>query len=340
MTTLVVLGAGASRGASFPIGTSVDCLPPLNADFFTQLQRITSDKHSRIIKRVVQDVVRLFGANFSLTLEDYFTQLEFLNRTIGLVGRNPDFRQEGLATQRQNLMAALAAVLEASTDRAIKEGGCLFHARLVQALGMQDTIVSFNYDCLIDDALRRHGDNKWNARWGYHFPLATHDVVGGEHWDPDLPARSRSNCVALLKPHGSLNWQVSESQVRLKQRLHAQRGVPMFTIIPPGWHKGVEDSDVFGWIWREAARRIRSADVIVIVGFSFVATDLQAESLFRLALRKSGPLKRLVIVNPSGETRYRIRSIFEVPLATGNVLVRQFETFGDFVDSLPAGVRR
>jgi hypothetical protein len=115
--------------------------------------------------------------------------------------------------------------------------------------------------------------------------------------------------------------------------------VPNFTIIPPGWHKGVEESDVFGWIWREAARRIRSADIIAIIGFSFVATDLQAESLFRLALRRRGPLKRLVIVNPSGDTRHRIRSIFEVPLATGDVLVRQFDTFADFVGTLPASVR-
>jgi hypothetical protein len=41
-----VLGAGATRGASF-VGLGQDpCLPPLDADFFVQLQRIESDKHA------------------------------------------------------------------------------------------------------------------------------------------------------------------------------------------------------------------------------------------------------------------------------------------------------
>jgi hypothetical protein len=71
MSTLIVLGAGASRGAKLPEGVDVQCQPPLNADFFMQLQRITASKHQSNIHRVVDDVIELFGANFSLTLEDY-----------------------------------------------------------------------------------------------------------------------------------------------------------------------------------------------------------------------------------------------------------------------------
>src|SRR5206468_3056679 len=42
---VVVLGAGATRGAEFVVAPNdkaalLRCLPPLNADFFTQLQRI------------------------------------------------------------------------------------------------------------------------------------------------------------------------------------------------------------------------------------------------------------------------------------------------------------
>ena len=79
---VILLGAGATLGSIFP-GFTPECRPPLNADFFTQLQRITS-KHQKLIRQVMSDVVGLFGSNFSLTLEEYFTQLEFLAEAVEL----------------------------------------------------------------------------------------------------------------------------------------------------------------------------------------------------------------------------------------------------------------
>lgn len=37
------------------------CLPPLNTDFFTQLQRITAAKHERDVANVLEDVLTLRG---------------------------------------------------------------------------------------------------------------------------------------------------------------------------------------------------------------------------------------------------------------------------------------
>jgi hypothetical protein len=34
-----------------------------------------------------------------------------------------------------------------------------------------EEVISFNYDCLIDETLRRSGAGKWNARYGYGFNL-------------------------------------------------------------------------------------------------------------------------------------------------------------------------
>ncbi len=76
-STVVVLGAGATRGAQFVHDDNPPmCLPPLNTDFFTQLQRITAAKHERDVANVLDDVLTLYGPNFTLTLEQYFTQLE------------------------------------------------------------------------------------------------------------------------------------------------------------------------------------------------------------------------------------------------------------------------
>ena len=70
----MVPGAGASRGASTSVGRL--CQLPLNADFFTQLQRIANPKHQKKVVSIVGDMVGLFGPSFSLTMEEYFTQLE------------------------------------------------------------------------------------------------------------------------------------------------------------------------------------------------------------------------------------------------------------------------
>ena len=75
---LLLIGAGATRGAS--LGYRGECEPPLNRDFFQQLQRITA-KHTGFARAVMNDVVQLFGHVRELTLEDYFTQLEFLIAT-------------------------------------------------------------------------------------------------------------------------------------------------------------------------------------------------------------------------------------------------------------------
>ena len=76
---VVVLGAGATRGAEFvdsPDGQA--CVPPLNADFFTQLQRVQADNLQPDVDAVMRDVIESFGANFNLTLEEYFTHIEAL----------------------------------------------------------------------------------------------------------------------------------------------------------------------------------------------------------------------------------------------------------------------
>lgn len=166
---VVILGAGATLGAKFAEQANVR--PPLNTDFFTQLQR-TGGKHLPAVKAVIDDVIELFGSNFSLTLEDYFSQLESMIDATRFAPRRVA-KQEGakFRAKRNRLMSALSAVLEASTDEAIRAGnGCARHQTFVKHLRARDTVISFNYDCVMDDALRRVGDGKWTARYGYAFP--------------------------------------------------------------------------------------------------------------------------------------------------------------------------
>jgi hypothetical protein len=316
------------------------CDPPLNADFFTQLQRITRPPRRRaLVESVIKDVVGLFGSNFSLTLEDYFTQLEFLAAALTLSTASGGLTASELRENRDRLLAAVSLVLEVSTDAAIRSsGGCERHQRLVEHLRAKDTVISFNYDCVLDHALRQSANGRWSAKYGYTLPRPDR-ITGHQFWDAVPAAPTSTTTAYLLKLHGSLNWQLPavsdpDGEIKLKQRLHTQRGVPKFTIIPPVWNKAVGTDPIFKTLWTNAERAIRSARHVAVVGFSFVPTDLPVESLFRVALVKAAPLKTLVIANPSREHRRRVREVFAKSLERGTV-VRQYDGFDDFVSAMP-----
>lgn len=208
--------------------------------------------------------------------------------------------------------------------------------KLVQNLNAKDTVISFNYDCVLDHALRKHGAGKWATRHGYTFPSA-YALEGAAAWDADPPATASTRSIHLLKLHGSINWQLppegSAKPIKIKRRLHSQRGTPEFTVIPPVWNKNATNDPIFKELWRNAERAVRLAKHIAVVGFSFTPTDLHVESLFRVALA-GGNLRTLVIANPSSDDRRRIRTVFAKALEK-KVIVRQYDDFGQFVDAYP-----
>ena len=339
---VIVLGAGATRGAT----TSTRVVrPPLNADFFTQVQRITEEKHTQNVSEVMADVVRLFGPNFSVTMEEYFTHLESLSAMRSIAPKNPKaFTHEDIVAMRDRLMTVLAAVLEQSTDVSKKDScSCIHHSKIVEELQPTETIISFNYDCVIDHALRRHAEGRWSAKYGYGFPKPGR-VRGNERWDAERPPTAMNTTINLLKLHGSLNWQlpgpdVAESgDIKLKQRLYQQHGTPRFTIIPPSFIKNITGDYNLRHLWRNAELAIRQADLIAFVGFSFVPTDLHVDSLFRIARAGRGSdLQSLVIANPDPSARRRIRSVFSGDLEKG-CLVREYSSIEDLAAHVAAAL--
>lgn len=320
---LFVLGAGATRGSSF-VDPEVDpCLPPLDRDFFTQLQRVRNPKHQKLIKEVMKDVVQVFGQNFDVTMEIVFSTYEHTVRMLSTTGENRDFRRTELREKRDRLEQAIAVVLEDSLSEKDEDGhsrvvprSCEHHDKLVMELiEPQDEIITFNYDCVIDDSLRRHGSNKWNARYGYGFDLGAGGSLlsGDKYWQPVKPA-SKDTTVKLFKLHGSLHFDIkSQSQsprIKLKERPYTrQRGSMRFSIIPPEWHKAY-DKGAFARLWKNAAAAINRARDIVVVGYSLPATDLHSTALFRTSV-KAGGVRSLVVVNPDQESRKRCRTIFQ-----------------------------
>lgn len=320
---LFVLGAGCTRGCSFVNATKDPCLPPLDADFFTQLQRVQNRKHRSLVTEVMEDVVEIFGQNFDVTMETVFSTLEHTWRMLGTTGDKRAFNRTQMREKRDRLLQALAVVLEDSlAEKAedqhsrITHRKCNYHAALVRELMRAgDEIISFNYDCVIDDTLKANGNRKWNARYGYGFELGARGsrLRGDSYWQPAEPS-DKANSIKLYKLHGSLHFKVQKAgnfqSVTLKQRPYTRQGGDLkFSIIPPESHKAY-DKEPFARLWRDAAAAINRATQIVVIGYSLPATDLHSTALFRTSVKKGG-LKTVVVVNPDQAARKRCRSILQ-----------------------------
>jgi hypothetical protein len=324
------------------------CLPPLDRDFFTQLQRVSNPKHNNLVRAVMRDVVELFGSNFDVTMETVFTTLEHNIRMLKTTGIHWDYNLQELKEKRDRLEQAIAAVLEESLTEnvagasSLSQRECAYHAEFVSVvLQPRDVLVTFNYDCLLDFALKRYGSYKWNSRYGYGFNLGkSRDLLAGDDfWQPGVAA-PQPETVKLFKLHGSLHFQISAADsppnVKLKQRPYTkQSGTQLkFSIIPPEWMKQF-DRGAFATLWAKASNAIHQAHHMVLVGYSLPPTDLHSTALFRTSVRR-GHLTSLVLVNPDQDTRRRTRSVLQRGL-TPNTVVLSFDSLSEFL-ALDRGV--
>ena len=255
LATVVVLGAGASRGSSCSRRTGI--APPLDSDFFAQAQRLAPAQLTKRDRELFGFIRTEFGQSALPTLEVFFTQVTAVNRfhhEFNIRGRPSGKFGRQLATLRQLIPRVFREAL----------GGldCAWHQRIAAALRVGDAVISFNYDTLMDRALKAAGGKRWNPQSGYGFQVA----AGSELWSPPpRPGPTVRNPVRLLKPHGSLNWSIdaaTESINLVDEYSPASIG----SIVPPTWDK----SDVSNWpwneVWRSARTVLRSRDGPAVTG--------------------------------------------------------------------------
>lgn len=320
-----ILGAGATRGCSFvnDMKSSGRCLPPLDTDFFTQLQRVSNSTHTARVKRLVKGLVEWFGPNYSLGMEQVFCHLEHAEKMLEHLGKEATDDHKKVTDLKRDLIQSIAIILGESLTH-VRAGGvgsyqlqeCAWHDRLVSELAEEsDSFVSFNYDCVIDDSLRRKGRGKWNAHYGYCFKLGAKGkgLSGDEYWSAeDAPDKDRT--IKVHKVHGSLHFNEVAGEVKLKARPYGKPGRPdgdlRFSIIPPESSKAYDDGR-FGQTMLNAYQCLRKAKRLVVIGYSLPPSDQHAEALFRFGVKK---VDSLVIVNPDKEARKRIRTALQTAI--------------------------
>jgi len=190
-----------------------------------------------------------------------------------------------------------------------------FLGTILQTIGVQHvTLITPNYDLLIDQALLRLG-----YRPEYHLAHAV-DV----HARPDGPE------VTVLKPHGSANWFICADPTCTKVSVHwdigpgniAPGGMPAdpghhpsaqpldFLLVPPDHKAGQNlwDQHLLKSVWSQTRAALGMADTVYFVGYGFPETDWHIVEALRESWRTRVP-SNLIVVNP-GDVRSRYEAVF------------------------------
>ncbi len=227
---------------------------------------------------------------------------------------------------------------------------CSLHDRLAAKMKDGDSVISYNYDLLIDRALIA-SDRMTIANYGIDFAGA----IAGANFGPaelsTLPTEPPAS-IQLLKLHGSLNWlQISHEELdSSKEFMTSEHPIILlrdaFNVwIPPGnfgrsFHLERSDyepgrvnnvtlSNVIvpptfdkAEVWRERGGRLRrlwskarealaACDRLVVIGHSLREADYQTRWLLRVGLAQRNPTREVVLVNPCEADRSRLAEFFD-----------------------------
>lgn len=317
--TLVVLGAGASRGASFVDPPRTLYKPPLDLDYF-KLLAVSPAGRSAQARALLTYVRENYSATLDVSMEFVFVELQ------GAAEFYRDFNIDRgrISGRPQKTIEHFYKVLPQMLNCCITEE-CEFHNRLAAALQPKDAVISFNYDCLMDVALKNYGGRRWDPSVGYGLRITR----GASAWRNWGPGRTATTPIRLLKLHGSLNWRGRDGSSLLASRSPYERATAKGVVVPPLGRKPVSESP-FRRVWTEARVRLRSARRLIVIGYSLPPADYLVRALLRADLNPAR-LTELLVVDPSAAVADRFVQL----LRRGPAKIMTFSSFEEFAEYLP-----
>lgn len=323
---VILFGAGATRAGLSKITPA----PPLDADFFDIAARITGRGTRRLARRVMVDVFAVYGRVSGIGLEQYYRDIE----TRGELGAFAKTRNKPRDWQlrKKNLEELVRRILIHTTcdlgGGPATPHASELHRRLLRPIKAGDTLVTFNYDTIIEEAVEA-ANAVWTPRTGYGVSATGVTLDWASRWFETRNIKKTSKAtVQLLKLHGSINWVLYKSgAVRLKPRPYVVRSrrFENIAILPPGWHKRV-DRKPYSEIWQKARLKLENCAALAVVGYSLPDTDLLARALFsevsRVRAARGHFLKELHVADISDTVKRRIVELFVPALGSKGMVFR------------------
>ncbi|MBI2070282.1 MAG: SIR2 family protein [Elusimicrobia bacterium] len=323
-----IFGAGATRGAFEDSKFS----PPIDRDFFDIAGQLQGHGTDSLARQVLNSVWDLYGETRGISLERYYRDIE----TREVIGRfvkppNQPMRWGRRRMELEELIRRVYIHTACDTEGpSFSPKASSIHRDILKHLTAGDTIVTFNYDLVIEESFAQ--SSLWQPTDGYGVKV--HGGTRGwcRNW---LKSRKESEAetitessISLLKLHGSLNWRLyNNQQIRLKDRPYVVRrnrnnkpGIENIAILPPGWKKEGIERQPYSTFWRMAGGKLQNCKSIVILGYSLPETDLLAQALFaevirsRAARSRRNYLKQLYLADPSETVKEKFSRLFSPAL--------------------------
>lgn len=285
--TVFLLGAGATRGAVKHVLVKQKRLkPPLNGDFFDVAATFVRAYGTKSVEaKRLERLNRFFRQELPIKgkppMETAFSLLYVVKDFHEIYRHGPGRKPlPGERQEVEDFLLLLFRILCALDDHTPGKNG---YDRLVSRLGPKDTILTLNYDTLLDSALVRTG---WNPKTGYGLSGGSKKV----DWKPTQgDCNSNLSAVHLIKLHGSLNWFVRGSfadlsavferkPVRVSPPRRNEINQHLRQIIPPIYGKFFRH-DHWRTLWEAAYKALREAEVFVVIGCSLEDTDFHLRAL-------------------------------------------------------------
>lgn len=361
-----ILGAGFSADAGLPIIAKFMAVMRLAASKYAEEG---CDEERDAIATVLEYRLRAAAAAYRCpidpdNIEDLFSLIDAEEGTGGPADYNKKIRLAiaGTIDYAHRGYAATPTQLAAAFDNAPGITDCarwkkhpsiykqhlmpLYDAYLAAMIGClyerpperRDTIISFNYDTLVEDALT-HLDRPYS--YGFLTEEYTDGKGGGfvTYDTKDLPllrkGYQQEGAIDVLKLHGSVNWGLRSTQsefVHTKGQAQTFNELiiyPTFNnlrandidrifIEPPTWRKGQNaPGGGIASVWSAALKGLRAASRIVIMGYSLPLTDVHFRYLLAAGLRENISLQEIIFVNhdlTEGTPKYdaMVSRIFQV----------------------------
>lgn len=346
-----LVGAGATLAEALPGHPTQADTPPLDATFFHLCSKAAYDGKSQL-RRYLKSQYGIDPLDGGFGMEEVFN--------IVYADARSGTPSPGCIDAYWALLGMYRDTIAHTTNRltGTSRAGIGFLLRFFARKGERDfTFVTFNQDLVIEKAIdaakktQRYGSLPWDINNAYEIRFSGVHTVSRQS---RLPFHSEGSPlpkpIHVLKLHGSLNWVYRvRSAADAKNSLRSARGdlkllneqtilsrvydgtgnrrTPLLPfIVPPVYEKSAHIRDVVQPAWDSARQALRTADELVIFGYSCPAADQAARNMIKNAFHHNSSVNHVHIIDPSPSTSARIGELLGAPVVSRYCTVADFVT--------------
>lgn len=201
---VVLLGAGASKSYSnSPTGLKM----PIAEDFFETFEALPISNNTWVLKEgLIGYLLKEKGISIEESSEYLKSgiNIETLHSEIeaGLINLI-DSNQSPFSSFHYRAYNELVFIFSCTINSIQNGPVSINHCRIAKLLSRNDTVITFNWDTLMDRALAK--ETNWQTDWGYSF-LAKKIFRNSWQKSYDKNSTDTDDAPLLLKLHGSTNW--------------------------------------------------------------------------------------------------------------------------------------